>query len=281
MITSREVVFSAGTVLTGEMLQETYNFPRDFTLGQYRRYGNGILNGFDYYENNGKTYVSKGTIKIEDKFFFLREDICLTDFISELAEKKQYEANRFYIGLKITGNIKENKAVFSNELKWDLTNDKTQLDIVLGQAYSRNADDIKLPNGTITDSQNPKNNQLVKVNYYGLLDVPQSCLAGNTFVPYVFNFVREYLEIKQEKSFDDLSLLFQLQSNGVVPLATLKSYISSRGGDLPITDDRKELFSAFLREIIKPGCMKLIINSPKIEQKIKVERSYRGPGGSI
>lgn len=79
----RDVVrFEKGAILRKEMLESMYNYPHFLVEGYYSLYSDGILYGLEWYEDNGKHYISPGAIKYKGSVYFQSETIALEDMVN-------------------------------------------------------------------------------------------------------------------------------------------------------------------------------------------------------
>lgn len=87
----RDVVkFEKGAVLRKEMLESMYNYPRILNEGYYSRYSDGILYGLEWYEENGKHFISPGALKYKGEIYFQVKTIVLEDEVCELNASQEY-----------------------------------------------------------------------------------------------------------------------------------------------------------------------------------------------
>ena len=91
-----EVVFKEGSILSKEMLNEIYSYPRDFIESYYSSYGDGILFGLNW-ENveEGKHIITPGALKFNGAIYNQKNSICVEDYFmenpdTELKLDKQY-----------------------------------------------------------------------------------------------------------------------------------------------------------------------------------------------
>lgn len=78
-----EVQFRTGIILTKEMLQELYDYPRNVLESRYVSYGDGILYGLSWREErSGKHVICSGALKFGGEIYFQSEPFCVEDFLS-------------------------------------------------------------------------------------------------------------------------------------------------------------------------------------------------------
>lgn len=79
----RDIVnFQKGAILRKEMLESLYNYPHFLVEGYYSLYSDGILYGLEWFESDGKHYISPGAIKYKGYIYFQSETIVLEDVVN-------------------------------------------------------------------------------------------------------------------------------------------------------------------------------------------------------
>ena len=84
MLVKKEVSFLHGNILTKEMLDEIYAYPRNFVELKYNDYSDGIITGLDFVEKDGTMYLTKGFVKFKGEYYFLLENINLTNYFLDM-----------------------------------------------------------------------------------------------------------------------------------------------------------------------------------------------------
>ena len=74
MLTNTEVSFTHGTVLTREMLEAVYEYPREFMQLQYGGHSDGILYGMDFFQRYDELWLGRGIFKAGDIVVALEDD---------------------------------------------------------------------------------------------------------------------------------------------------------------------------------------------------------------
>ena len=110
MLVNKKVFFRHGAILTKEMLNVVYDYPRDFLCLKYDKYSDGIISGLDFkilHEDNSLV-LTKGIVKYKNELYFLLEDVNLTKFFSqqnlEISRKSRY--------LQLKMEVKDNKKMY-------------------------------------------------------------------------------------------------------------------------------------------------------------------------
>lgn len=222
-IASKDVEFAPGAVLTGNMLKEMYGFPYRMFHLQYADYGDGIISGMELRQEGDTVIIGSGIIKLNGRLYYSENDID----ISKLGFEKSVSGGNFYLGLKKkeSGNLPGIKYYTLSVEPYE-REDKNSAEIILMRLNRDNADKRALPK-MIKDNEDPFH-EFFENSRCGLLETPFSCYGGSTFIPYVCQAVRNYLESKQRCDNSDVALLMQLQNNPVTSLSSIRTYIRSK-----------------------------------------------------
>ena len=275
MLQSTEVSFEAGTILSAEMLKELYEYPRFVLRPRYQGYGDGLLAGLDYEEKDGKVYLTDGVVKHQERYYFLREKICLNDFCKQQIAGKQ--VTDWCLGLNVgQESVKSGVKRQKLELRCVKQSESCELLLQLGR-FCTDSSEFKLPR-LLKEGKEPFSEYRSR-NCLQLLTVPFSCFGGTTFVPYVFRAVRRFLAGKQEKSNADYWLLALLQNQSVVSLDTVRLYLEAREEKAFDTDDREKLFGQFTKALLKPAAgIDNIGNAHRPEEEVTKTKVIRRVG---
>lgn len=241
MIVSKEISFRAGLVLTEEMLQELRAFPQLSVQAGYEDYGDGILCGFKLIETNEGIIFSSGLLKLNGKIYSSYEPISIT--VNNPGEQLD---TAWYAVVLRQGEDVINKGIVSSTLQICYVEKENikQEDFVL-VIIPRNSGSIKLPKFNLSEGEEKCFKEFTAGNRCNLFFTRRSALHGYTYIPEVFDAVREYLSFKKNKCVQDYVLLMELQNKGVVSEISIRTYIQDAGIELSDNDNRQFLFGKF------------------------------------
>lgn len=250
MLVNKKVFFRHGAILTKEMLNVVYDYPRDFLCLKYDKYSDGIISGLDFkilHEDNSLV-LTKGIVKYKNELYFLLEDVNLTKFFSqqnlEISRKSRY--------LQLKMEIKDNK---------ENVQEKLLMLVVLDNAFDErniplcrfrwNGSEIKIPKINYLD-ETIFDDFIDNQSYLNVIDTPYAYLKEATYHSMLFKAIGEYLNNKKNKTILDYIILIQIQNNIVLSMETIKSYILFSGKEKAVVDNcnRKDLFKLFVDCII-------------------------------
>ena len=250
MLVNKKVFFRHGAILTKEMLNVVYDYPRDFLCLKYDKYSDGIISGLDFkilHEDNSLV-LTKGIVKYKNELYFLLEDVNLTKFFSqqnlEISRKSRY--------LQLKMEIKDNK---------ENVQEKLLMLVVLDNAFDErniplcrfrwNGSEIKIPKINYLD-ETIFDDFIDNQSYLNVVDTPYAYLKEATYHSMLFKAIGEYLNNKKNKTILDYIILIQIQNNIVLSMETIKSYILFSGKEKAVVDNcnRKDLFKLFVDCII-------------------------------
>ena len=266
MLTNTEVSFTHGTVLTREMLEAVYEYPREFMQLQYGGHSDGILYGMDFFQRNDELWLGRGIFKAEDRFYFLMDDMNLTGLVKKkgLPEGRQ----QYYFQLEHTtssGQACIKKAVFSIAIV-DFPPEKYSLGKF---CWERN--EIRLP-----QIKSEKESKEIFSGFFSraclsLFDVKYAFREEATYHPFLFRAVCEYLQQKKQKSMLDYALLVQLLNQPILSMATVCMYCEAAGKSVE-TKDRQEIFKIFTDCLTIPVAAQGIVVK-KEKEKVQTHES--------
>ncbi|SNU94197.1 Uncharacterised protein [Megamonas hypermegale] len=250
MLVNKKVFFRHGAILTKEMLNVVYDYPRDFLCLKYDKYSDGIISGLDFkilHEDNSLV-LTKGIVKYKNELYFLLEDVNLTKFFSqqnlEISRKSRY--------LQLKMEVKDNK---------ENVQEKLLMLVVLDNAFDErniplcrfrwNGSEIKIPKINYSD-ETIFYDFIDNQSYLNVIDTPYAYLKEATYHSMLFKAIGEYLNNKKNKTILDYIILIQIQNNIVLSMETIKSYILFSGKEKAVVDNcnRKDLFKLFVDCII-------------------------------
>ena len=234
MFTRKNLQFPHKAVLTRGMLQEIYDSPREFFRLMYEGFSDGIICGLNYFVRDGALILSAGVFRLQGELYFLAEDFNL----SALAEKNNLNANQKYaVTFK---KISRQKEQCIEEIELEPTFSAGG-GVTLGEFRFFSADGFYLPE--LASGDDPFKN-IFRSGVFNLLEVPAAAREEATFHPQLFKIVREFLSTKKNRTPFDCAILVQLQSGEIIPVETIRAYISAEKGSCDFKN-RRDLFRAF------------------------------------
>ena len=237
MFTRKNLQFPHKAVLTRGMLQELYDYPREFFRLMYNDFSDGIICGLKYFHKDGALYLSAGIFRLEGALYFLPQNFNL----SALAEKNNLKVDQEYaITFK---KISRDSEQCVKEIALEPTFSAGG-GVTLGEFIFLN--EFELPE--LASGSNPFEN-IFQRNTFNLLEVPAASRGTATFHSQLFKLVKEFLSTKKNRTPFDYAILVQLQSNETIPIETIREYISAEKGSCKFTS-RRDLFKAFCDTLI-------------------------------
>ena len=243
-----EITFATGDILTVQMLEETYRYPREFLHLTNAACGDGILTGLDFKSREGDVYLTAGIVKYNSLFYILPRDVNLDEWL----RLQHLSGGREYFLCLVKGEVAatdklENGAESRSKIAIKVFPSREYDDdaILLGK-FRFDSNRVHLPCLNLEEKGNLFEDFFQSGLLY-LLDVPYAHpQGGTTYHPLLFRAIREYLEKKTPLSPYDFTLLTEIQNHGIVAESTLKSYVTANGKKNPslIKMTREELFRA-------------------------------------
>ena len=244
MLVKKEVSFLHGNILTKEMLNETYAYPRNFVELKYSDYSDGIITGLDFVENDGITYLTKGIVKFKGEYYFLLDDINLTSYFLDMKKQQNWQSTLYYLYLKRSEPIKAGSIVVQN-LDLYVSEESKQDDLFLLCRFFGTESNMRLPRLNGSGEQKPFKDLIDNNLYVNLIDTLYAMPKKATYHPFLFRAVTEYLEQKQDKSMYDYVILMQIQNMKVLSIDTMRTYIAAINHNEQEKSDREGFFKFF------------------------------------
>ena len=243
VFTQKKIRFAPRTILTHEMLEAIYDFPREILRLQYLNFGDGIISGLEFKEVGQEIFLTEGIVKLKGEFYLSAEgEINLTRFFKDNKSPSHGAIYCFALcpsqNFKVDGGVKRESLELKILPKKDVPPDA----LCVGN-ISDELSEVVLPEKDIPVEKFL--DEFTRPSRIQLLDVPYSCYGGTTFHPYIFSAVKNILKQKENKSPAELALLIQIEQSGSVTLEALKTCIET---DLtkkftPVAT-RKEIFES-------------------------------------
>lgn len=277
MLIKKDVSFLHGSILTKEMLNEIYIYPRNFVELKYNVYSDGIIEGLNFVEKDGITYLTKGIVKIAGEYYFLLNDVDLTSYFKEIQKKQNWKNDVCYLYLKSEMPIKADSIVVK---KLDLyVSENKESDLFLLCRFSSINDNLYLPK-----LNNRKKNEfedlIINHLYVNLVNTLYAMPKKATYHPFLFEAVAEYLKQKQDKRVLDFVILMQIQNMKVLSIDAMETYIYATGYNNEKNLDRESFFDLFVKCLKKKEDVSKISSENNKEKKVS-KAKYNGPKGML
>lgn len=277
MLIKKDVSFLHGSILTKEMLNEIYVYPRNFVELKYNVYSDGIIEGLNFIEKDGITYLTKGIVKIEGEYYFLLDDIDLTSYFKETQKEQNWKNDVYYLYLKSETPIKVDSIVVK-KLSLYVSENK-ESDLFLLCRFFGTKDNLDLPK--LKYNKEDEFKDLIKTeSYVNLINTLYAMPKKATYHPFLFEAVAEYLKQKQDKRALDYVILMQIQNMKVLSIDAMETYINATGYNNEKNLDRESFFDLFVKCLKKKGDVNKISSENNREKKVSKAR-YNGPKGML
>ena len=240
-----DVVFEAGNVLSAQMLEETYRYPREFLHISHASCCDGIITGLDYISRDGDVYLTAGIVKWNGKYHILPQDENLDVWL-----KVQNLSSGIPYHLCLVQDAEEHSGcgiASKTQMTLRALPKKPELSLSLG-VFRFDMGKLSLPK--IKMNAKEPFEEFWQTSRLRLLDAAYAHPQGETtFHPLLFRAICTYLEHKWAPSPYDFSLLIELQNHGIASLASLKTYVAVHNGSLSSMSrmSREELFRAVVQ----------------------------------
>ena len=279
MLLKKEVSFLHGNILTKEMLDETYAYPRNFVELKYNDYSDGIITGLDFVEKDGTMYLTKGFVKFKGEYYFLLENINLTNYFLDMKKNSKRQSTTYYLYLKRSEPIKAGSIIVRN-LDLYVSEENKQDEFFSLCRFFGNESNMNLPRLNGSGEQKPFYDLIDNNLYVNLIDTLYAMPGKATYHPFLFKAVAEYLEQKPNKSILDNVILMQIQNMKVLSIDAMKTYINAVGCDDEKSTNRKGLFYSFIKCLKKKEEQKTFLEKNKENEHFK-SRGHNGPKGML
>lgn len=269
-----EIIFEAGNLLSAEMLEETYRYPRDFLHLNYASFGDGIITGLDFVPTDDGLLLTSGIVKLRGQYFILPQDLNLDKWLKNIS--KTLTETVFYCLFLECNEVtnfddKERGIARRSQLLLKIERDerdKPKDSLLLAKYKHRGDSKLVLPKIKLNDAKNP----FSEFFQLGLLQILENEYShpqgGTTYHPLLFRAIGKFLEQKSLLSPYDFNLLLEIQNRGLVSISSLKAYITATKKTSPPKDlNREELFKAVV------DC----VQTPYKLTRVSIEDSKQNP----
>ncbi len=117
-----QLEFLHKSILTAEMLEEMYSYPREIERLMYNDYSDGIIHGMNFEENpDGELILTAGMIRIKNRQYMLAENVN----ISKIAvEHNLVTDERYFITLRTVSTNKLEPNIEEESIELEFTREK-------------------------------------------------------------------------------------------------------------------------------------------------------------
>lgn len=242
-----EIVFEAGNILSVQMLEETYRYPREFLNRFYADYCNGIVNGLDFITKDDGVYLTAGMVKIGEKYYILPQDVNMDKWLKQYkpALRPSVEYSLFMANEDIL-TAKDKACGIKSHSRVTLRAEREMPNgaLLLAKYKFRPDSRITLPSLQLDNSEKPFD-EFFQSGLLQLLECEYAHSRGKTtYHPLLFRAIQDYLKQKFPLSPYDFSLLMELQNHGIVAITSLITYIAVNKKNSPVSTNmtREKLF---------------------------------------
>lgn len=263
-----EIIFTAGDVLSAEMLEETYRYPREFLHVCHAGCPDGIVAGLDFIEKEDGVYLTAGIVKLDGKYYILPEDMGMDACLQQ--QKVPLQSSVEYLLCLVPEDVPEPVGTgirSRSRLVLQPEKERPAHALLLGRYKYRPDVQIRLP------KLHPRNKapfeEFTQASFLQILDCEYAHRQGETtYHPLLFRAVQSYLEQKDSLSPYDFTLLCELQNHGVASLSTMKAYIAIHQKVSPASLEvtRERLFEALTKCVQTPYCPAVFQEAPTEEE---------------
>ena len=225
-----EIIFEAGDILSVQMLEETYRYPREFLHLTHNNYCNGIICGLDFITKADGVYLTAGMVKINGKYYTLLQDVNMDEWLKQykpsLKGQVEYCLCVTYEDI-LTDNDKLRGIKSYSRVTLKAEQKKPDNSLLLCKYKFRKDAGISLPILCEDGSEEPFED-FFRAGLLQLLECEYSHPMGkSTYHPLIFRAVQSYLEKKYPLSPYDFNLLMELQNRGIVAIKSLITYVAA------------------------------------------------------
>lgn len=265
-----EIIFTAGDVLSAEMLEETYRYPREFLHVCHAGCPDGIVAGLDFIEKEDGVYLTAGIVKLDGKYYILPGNMGLDAWLQQ--QKAPLQSSVEYLLCLVPEDVPEPVGTgirSRSRLVLQPEKERPARALLLGRYKYRPDAQIRLP------KLHPRNKdpfeEFTQASFLQILDCEYAHSQGETtYHPLLFRAVQSYLEQKDSLSPYDFMLLCELQNHGAASLSTMRAYIAihQKGSTASLEVTRERLFAELTKCVQMPY-------RPAVFQEVPTEEERR------
>ena len=273
-----EIIFTAGDVLSAEMLEETYRYPREFLHVCHAGCPDGIVAGLDFIEKEDGVYLTAGIVKLDGKYYILPGNMGLDAWLQQ--QKAPLQSSVEYLLCLVPEDVPEPVGTgirSRSRLVLQPEKERPARALLLGRYKYRPDAQIRLP------KLHPRNKdpfeEFTQASFLQILDCEYAHSQGETtYHPLLFRAVQSYLEQKDSLSPYDFMLLCELQNHGAASLSTMRAYIAihQKGSTASLEVTRERLFAELTKCVQMPYHPAVFQEAPTEEEsRAKVKRDNK------
>lgn len=274
-----EIVFEAGNILSAQMLEETYSYPREFLNRSYADYCNGIVSGLDFITKDDGVYLTAGIVKIGEKYYILPQDVNMDEWLKQYkpALRPSVEYSLFMANEDIL-TAKDKAFGIKSHSRVVLRAEKEMPDgaLLLAKYKFRPDARITLPSLQWDNSENPFD-EFFQSGLLQMLECEYAHSRGKTtYHPLLFRAIQNYLKQKFPLSPYDFSLLMELQNHGIAAITSLITYIAinKENSLVSMNMTREKLFREVTECVQKPYTPAVYHITESTQDSIKKARRH-------
>lgn len=237
LIKSAQVNIRSKMLLSKDILCEMVHQSQMYRLC-FEEYTDGILAGFDFYEENGVVYLSQGAIKKDNRIYVSEQRISVTEFLDSYdSENSAVNDTDMELLFLPHPEIQEAEGVSSYCLTMTM----------LPRHEAEKADGVSIARFNYTKGRMRGLSDAAgesflfeqcreNVEHYSVLCQRHSMPNGDfSFSPSILSQLRAELEKKPSKNIWDIALLFEMTQNRLVGTQVLILWLKSYGmsGETP------------------------------------------------
>ncbi len=266
-----EIVFKAGDILSVQMLEETYRYPREFLQLSHANFGDGIVVGLDFETKDDGVYLTPGIVKFDGKYYFLPKIVNLDSWLKHHKPALTSSAEYFLCMIcedVLSDNDQASGIKVHSRMILRAEKERPADSLLLAKYKFRTDTGIRLPDIEIPNENNPFED-FFQSGLLQLLECDYAHSQGQTtYHPLVFRAIKNYLEKKTSLSPYDFSLLIELQNHGIVSINSLMAYVAvNKGSSLMTPNVTREHLLQEVVECIKKIYVPFIYQEQKPEQE--------------
>lgn len=251
----KEIIkFERGSILTKNMLESLYSYPKDLIDINYMDYSNGIIKGLSIVKKEDSFLLQKGILKYKNEIFVLNKDLNLEKYLKDLKDGFRYVIYFEYVGINTVEKGIDEK-VFDLKISKLSEYEKLEVEkevLFLGKfTYcSKNKINFAISLESFIKSKNDCFNN-IRCKYSGYRKYTLSHDIGY--------LILTYLKKKENPHPLDFTIISQLTKEGTIDYDLISYYINIITNENIEGYSNEEIFEVFCQSLNKP--YELYINS--------------------
>lgn len=224
-----EIIFAGGEILSAQMLEETYRYPREFLHIYHAAASDGIVAGLDFQVEHGDVHLTPGIVKMDGKYYILPESVPMDAWIRQRQTPLQPSVEYFLcLVAEDVRTSEEAVGGISSRSRLTLQAERAKSDHALLLGKYKYRPDVKISLPKLKPESKEPFAEFAQASFLQLLDCEYAHRqGGTTYHPLIFRAIQSYLEQKAVLSPYDFSLLQEVQNHGIVAVSTLQAYVAA------------------------------------------------------